>query len=121
MKSSLLNRRFVLLTLLVLAVAPYVLNLGASSLWDANEAFYAETPREMIEAGDFINPSFNYQPRFNKPPLCYWVVAAFYKLLGVSEGSERLALAFGAIILMATAFWLARAAYSTEAGLLAAI
>ena len=82
--------RIALLSVLALAVAPYFVGLGASSLWDSNEAFYAETPREMIESGDLINPSFNYQPRFNKPPLSYWVVAASYKLFGVSEAVERL-------------------------------
>jgi 4-amino-4-deoxy-L-arabinose transferase-like glycosyltransferase len=121
MESLLANQRFVLILILALSVTPYFIKLGESSLWDANEAFYAETPREMIEAGDFINPSFNFKPRFNKPPLCYWVVAGFYKVFGVSESAERLALAFGAIVMMITAFYLGRAAYSTEAGLLAAI
>jgi len=117
-----MNYRFYILCLIfALSLAPYFIKLGASSLWDANEAFYAETPREMLEAGDFINPSFNYQPRFNKPPLCYWIVAGFYKLFGVSEMSERLPLAFGAMLMVMTAFFLGRAAYSTEAGLLAAI
>ncbi len=27
-----------------------------SAIWDANEAFYVETPREMIERGDFVSP-----------------------------------------------------------------
>jgi 4-amino-4-deoxy-L-arabinose transferase-like glycosyltransferase len=121
MKTFLPNKRYVLITILALAIAPYFINLGASSLWDSNEAFYAETPREMLESGDYINPSFNYKPRFNKPPLCYWIVTASYKMFGVSEGTERLPLAFGALVLIAAAFFLGRAAYSTEAGLIAAI
>lgn len=121
MKTSLASQRYTLIILLALAIAPYFIQLGASSLWDSNEAFYAETPREMLESGDYLNPSFNYKPRFNKPPLCYWVVAASYKLFGVSESAERMALAFGALLMIATAFLLGRAAYSTEAGLLAAI
>lgn len=121
MKTFLASKQCTLMVILALAVAPYFIKLGASSLWDANEAFYAETPREMLESGDYLNPSFNYQPRFNKPPLCYWVVAASYRLFGVSEGAERLPLACGALVLMITAFFLGRAAYSTEAGLIAAI
>jgi 4-amino-4-deoxy-L-arabinose transferase-like glycosyltransferase len=121
MKTSLASKRFILIVILALAIAPYFMKLGASSLWDANEAFYAETPREMLESGDYINPSFNYKPRFNKPPLSYWVVAASYKLFGVSEAAERLPLAFGALMLILTAFFLGRAACSTEAGLIAAI
>jgi len=44
--------RTALLALLLAAVLPYLIGLGDSAIWDANEAFYAETPREMIEAGD---------------------------------------------------------------------
>jgi len=121
MQSLFSGRRFVLIVILTLAVAPYFLRLGASSLWDSNEAFYAETPREMIESGDYINPSFNYQPRFNKPPLSYWVVAGLYKLFGVSESAERLAIALAALVMIATAYGLGRCAFSPEAGLLAAI
>ena len=38
----------------------------------------------MIEANDFLNPTFNYLPRFNKPVLSYWIVAGFYQVFGVS-------------------------------------
>lgn len=121
MQASPAHKRHTLLLLLTLSVAPFFINLGSSSLWDSNEAFYAETPREMLEAQDLVNPTFNYQPRFNKPPLCYWVVAASYKLFGVSEWAERLPLALGAMVMMLTAFILGRLAHSTAAGLLAAL
>ena len=121
MQSLFSGRRIVLIVILTLAAAPYFMRLGASSLWDSNEAFYAETPREMIESGDYINPSFNYQPRFNKPPLCYWVVAGLYNLFGVSESIERLSIALAALVLIATAYGLGRCALSQEAGLMAAI
>src|SRR5262245_58604201 len=99
-----LNHRTKLLILtLALSAAPYFVNLGASSLWDTNEAFYAETPREMIESGNFSDPTFNYRPRLNKPPLSYWMVAISYRLFGISERSERLPIALGAVILMAVA------------------
>lgn len=110
-----------LLVLLLVAALPYFIGLGDSSIWDANEAFYTETPREMIESGDYLNPSFNYLPRFNKPVLNYWVVAAFYKIFGVSVAVERIPMALSAIVMMATAFGLARALKSRTAGLWAAL
>jgi 4-amino-4-deoxy-L-arabinose transferase-like glycosyltransferase len=113
--------RPLLALILALAAAPYFIGLGSSSLWDSNEAFYAETPRRMIETGDFVNPSFNGQPRFNKPPLSYWVVASFYKVFGVSETIERLPIALGAMVLMITAFLIGRITYTVDAGLFAAI
>ena len=121
MKISLTRAEWVLVAILALAVAPYFLRLGASSLWDANEAFYAETPREMIASGDLVNPTFNFRPRLNKPPLSYWIVVPFYKLLGESEAVERLVIALGAMIMIATAYGLGRAMHSNEAGLLAAL
>ncbi len=114
------NHATLLLTL-CLAIAPYFLALGASSLWDSNEAFYAETPRQMIETGDYISPRFNGQPRFNKPPLSYWVVACSYHLFGVSETAERLPIALAAVVMIVAAFIIGRALYSTSAGLYAAI
>jgi 4-amino-4-deoxy-L-arabinose transferase-like glycosyltransferase len=95
--------------LLVLAVVPYFVGLGASSIWDANEAYYVETPREMLESGDYINPSFNYEPRFNKPVLSYWMVAGLYKVFGVSVGVQRLAIAASAMVMIGGAFVIARA------------
>ena len=70
------RRHPILLVLLALAICPYFIDLGGSAIWDANEAFYVETPREMIERGDYVSPTFNYEPRLNKPVLSYWIVAA---------------------------------------------
>jgi 4-amino-4-deoxy-L-arabinose transferase-like glycosyltransferase len=113
-----LTRRLLLSVLLVAALCPYFINLGASSIWDANEAFYVETPREMIERGDYVFPTFNYEPRLNKPVLSYWIVAAFYNLFGVSVAVQRVAIALGALAIMAAAFGLAFAASPwTHAGL----
>jgi 4-amino-4-deoxy-L-arabinose transferase-like glycosyltransferase len=105
----LIRRPFILPFLLALAICPYFVDLGGSSIWDANEAFYVETPREMMERGDYVSPTFNYEPRLNKPILSYWIVAAFYHLFGVSVGVQRVPIAFGAIAMIATAFFLALA------------
>ena len=104
--------RYALPALLLSAVAVYFVALGSVAIWDANEAFYAETPREMLEAHDFLNPSFNYLPRFNKPVLSYWIVAAFYRVFGVSVAVQRFAIALGALVVIACAYWLAHIAIS---------
>ena len=121
MSVSPIRTRVILLVILVAAIIPYFVGLGTSSLWDANESFYAETARNMVESGDYINPSFNARPRFNKPVLPYWIVAASYNIFGTSELSERLPIALGGLILVATAFGLGRLLGSANAGLLAAI
>jgi len=113
--------RLLLVALLIAAIVPYFINLGVSSIWDANEAFYAQTPREMMEAGDYVTPSFNFQLRMNKPVLSYWNVAASYRLFGISEWSERLPIAIGGVVMILTAFALGRLLGGTHAGLLAAL
>jgi 4-amino-4-deoxy-L-arabinose transferase-like glycosyltransferase len=114
------RRCLALFVLLLAAVAPYFIDLGGSSIWDANEAFYVETPREMLQRGDFVSPTFNYLPRLNKPVLSYWIVATFYKVFGVSVGVQRLPIALGAVAMILVALVLARSAGNLEAGLWAA-
>jgi 4-amino-4-deoxy-L-arabinose transferase-like glycosyltransferase len=102
--------KVLLALLLAAAVLPFFVKLGDASIWDANEAYYVETPREMIESGDFVNPSFNYEPRFNKPILSYWVVAGLYRVFGVSLAIERTAIAAAAMLMIAAVWFIARAA-----------
>jgi 4-amino-4-deoxy-L-arabinose transferase-like glycosyltransferase len=99
-----------LVALLVAAIAPFFVNLADSSIWDANEAYYVETPREMLESGDWINPTFNYEPRFNKPVLSYWIVGGLYRLFGVSVAVERAAIAAAAMVMLIAVWFIARAA-----------
>src|SRR5678815_5517144 len=102
------NHRWALAALLAVAVLPYFIGLGDSAIWDANEAFYVETPREMIERGDYVSPTFNYLPRVNKPVLSYWVVAGLYHLFGVSVGVQRIAIAAAALLMIGCVALLAR-------------
>ncbi len=115
------GHRLIQVILLVAAVVPYFVNLGSTSIIDANEAFYTQTPREMIESGNYISPTFNYEPRLNKPPLSYWAVAASYRAFGVSLAAARLPIAIGALVILLTAFLAGRLAFSTNAGFIAAI
>jgi len=97
------------------------LGLAANSIWDANEAFYVETPRQMLQSGDYINPSFNAEPRFNKPVLSYWIVALFYKAFGVSVGVERAPIALAMLGIVIAAWLLGRAIRSSRAGWVTAV
>ncbi|MDQ3418878.1 MAG: glycosyltransferase family 39 protein [Acidobacteriota bacterium] len=101
--------------LLAAALSLFFVDLGGSAIWDANEAFYVETPREMIERGDYVFPTFNYEPRVNKPVLSYWIVAGFYRVFGVSVAVQRIPIAIGGVLLVVIAFFLGRLAYPDQA------
>jgi 4-amino-4-deoxy-L-arabinose transferase-like glycosyltransferase len=81
-------RRSVLI-LLLLAFFTFFLGLGRQAITDTDEGFYAEAAREMVENGDWLTPYFNYEQRWQKPILYYWLTAATYTIAGVSEAAAR--------------------------------
>jgi len=100
---------------------PYCVNLGQSSLWDANESFYAETPREMLVTGNYLAPQFNFQPRTQKPPLTYWAVLFSYKIFGVSEFAVRVPGALAVIGVLLFTYGIGRLLFHPASALIAAL
>lgn len=84
-------------------------DLGALDLTDRDEGSNAEAAREMVETGDWISPTLNYQPRFAKPVLIYWLMSAAYVIFGESEFAARLPSAlFGTGLILLQYLFLAR-------------
>jgi 4-amino-4-deoxy-L-arabinose transferase-like glycosyltransferase len=67
----------------------YLAGNGRVSLWDRDEAWYAQTAREMVQGGDYVVPMFNGQPRYRKPILIYWLMASAYSVFGDNELGAR--------------------------------
>ena len=82
-------RRTTLLILLLSALT-FLAGLGRPAIGDSDEAFYAEAGREMVVSGDWLTPHYNYELRFQKPILFYWLVAGTYAVTGVAESAARL-------------------------------
>jgi 4-amino-4-deoxy-L-arabinose transferase-like glycosyltransferase len=99
---------------------PYCINLGKSSIWDANEAFYSETPREMLQTGDYLAPQFNFQTRAQKPPFTYWAVLLSFRLFGVGEFAVRLPGMLAAIGVVLLSYRIARSLFNSRTALWAA-
>ena len=90
---SWLEKRWVQGGMIFLLGIVFLWNLGGSSIWDSNEAFYVETPREMMKTGDMTIPYFNQEFRLNKPPLTYWLGVCAYRAGGVGIWQHRLLIA----------------------------
>ncbi|MDQ1769331.1 glycosyltransferase family 39 protein [Labilibaculum sp. A4] len=76
------------------------------SIYILDEAKNAECAREMLERGNLIVPTFNYELRTDKPPLHYFFMILSYKIFGVSPWSARLfSLIFGCLALFTTYFF----------------
>lgn len=71
--------------------------LGSYPLLDPDEPVYAQTPREMMAAGDLLSPRIYGDFWYDKPPMYYWLVAAAAKVFGMSEFAARLPSALFAV------------------------
>ena len=82
------------------------LEMGGLGLTDRDEGSNAEAAREMLETGDWISPTLNYEPRFAKPAFVYWLISGSYNLFGINEFSARFPSAFSGlcVVLLQYAF-----------------
>lgn len=86
----------------------FFLGLGRQAITDSDEAFYAEAAREMVEAGDWLTPHFNYDERWQKPVLYYWLTALMYLIAGPTEWAARFWSAFSGLGLALLSWRIAR-------------
>ena len=73
------------LVLATIAAAMFFTNLGATHLWDVDEAIFAQAAKEMHQRGDAVVPYFNGQVFPDKPALMYWAMINAYELFGPTE------------------------------------
>jgi 4-amino-4-deoxy-L-arabinose transferase-like glycosyltransferase len=107
------------LPLILLAALTFFAGLGRGAITDADEAFYAEASREMVASGDWITPYYNYETRFQKPILYYWLTAATYLATGPTELGARLWAALAGIGLVLVTAAAGRRWYDETTGFLA--
>ena len=95
------TRTLHLVFLLICGCLLLMLGLGDVGLTDRDEGSNAGAAREMLETGDWISPTLNYEPRYAKPALTYWIIAGTYALFGVNDFTARLPSAvFGLALLV---------------------
>ena len=107
------------LPLLLLAALTFFAGLGRGAITDSDEAFYAESAREMVASGDWLTPHYNYEPRFQKPVLYYWLTSATYLATGATEMGARLWAALAGVGLVLVTAACGRRWYDETTGLLA--
>ncbi len=110
-----------LLLLLLLFGTIFLAGLGKAPLIDPDEGRYAEIPREMMAAGDFITPTLNYVKYFEKPPMLYWANAASMSLLGKNEFAARLPSALAGLFTLIIVYLAGRKFYNRRTGLISSV
>lgn len=86
------SERLLLLGLTVAALLMFTLNLGALPLRDWDEGTVAGVARELsrMPLSQWLYPTLQGEPYFNKPPLVHSLIALTFRAFGVSEWTARL-------------------------------
>lgn len=107
--------------LFVLLWLPGVLSLPPL---DRDESRFAQSSRQMLASGNFIDIRFGQVPRYKKPVAIYWLQAAATEVAGLGDRSHiwtyRLPSLLGGLLSVILAFWCATAFASIEVAWLAA-
>ncbi|MEB3255818.1 MAG: glycosyltransferase family 39 protein [Synechococcaceae cyanobacterium] len=83
------GRLRVLLATLLLGLLLFVWQLGHDGLVDETPPLFAASARAMAETGDWLIPRVNGLPRYDKPPLVYWLMGLVYALPGQEHWNPR--------------------------------
>ena len=95
-----------LLLTLGLGLLIFFWQLGATGLVDETPPLFAAAARAMAETGDWLIPRVNGLPRYDKPPLVYWLMGLIYALPAQMEWNSlgtwaaRFPSALGAVLVM---------------------
>ena len=76
------DRRRLLLITLAAGALVFLVGLGQTGVIDETPALFAASARRMRDSGDWLVPWVNGLPRYDKPPLVYWLMATVYSLPG---------------------------------------
>lgn len=99
----------------------YLFNFHVNDIWTPNESFYAEAVREMFESGNFFEFYYNYEPRYNKPPLTYWLIAGSSSIFGLNEFAIRLPIVLMGIGSIWFTYLIGRLLYEPKGGIYAMV
>ena len=114
--------RWHLPALAALAGFVFLFRLGTLDIMPPDEPRYAQVAQEMLESGNYLSPTLNGEPYKEKPPLRFWLSAAFGQLGGeVNAWAARVPSALAAIAAILLTYTLARRMFGADAALLAAL
>lgn len=107
--------------IVVLAIIAAFSFQGSRGLYETTEGRYAESAREMVETGNYLIPTLDYQPHWTKPPLSYWGIAVGIILFGQSEWGVRFSNSLSFFITIIAVIILGSLLWERQVGLIAGL
>jgi 4-amino-4-deoxy-L-arabinose transferase-like glycosyltransferase len=99
------------------AMALFIPFNGGVHLFDWDEINFAESAREMLVSGDYLNVQVNFESFWEKPPFFIWMQAVSMKVFGVNEFAARFPNAVCGICTLLTLYTLGRKLFNEKFGL----
>jgi 4-amino-4-deoxy-L-arabinose transferase-like glycosyltransferase len=107
--------------ILLIGSLAYLTNLGATHLWDVDEAIFSRCSVEMLERGDWVTPYYNGEVFGHKPPVMYWFQMAAFRAMGETEFAARFFSAVFGIGTLLLTYELGAILFNARAGLWSAL
>ena len=106
------------LLIVIIGALFFIPYLGNVHLFDWDEINFAESAREMMVTGDYLNVRIDYEPFHEKPPLFIWFQAASMHIFGINEFAARLPNALCGIITFLAIFSIGKKFFDEKFGLI---
>ena len=108
--------RFPIIIVLVSSLL-FMHSLGTVHLFDWDEINFAESAREMIVSGNYMQVQINFEPFWEKPPVFFWMQVVSMKLFGISEFAARIPNAICGVLTLLSLFQIGRKLHGERFGL----
>ncbi len=109
------------LLLVALGGVLFFVGLGRLPLLEPDEGRNAEVAREMLVSGNWLTPHYDTFTYLDKPAVFFWMVAAAFRMGGVSEWTARAPSALMALATLFLAWFLARRMFGNSTALRAGV
>ena len=86
-----------------------------------DEVLYAAIARGIDVRGEWLDLYVGDEPYWRKPPLVFWLVAAAYRVLGMSAVSARIVPALFGVLACVTLYAVTRQLFAERVAVIAAI
>ncbi len=112
------NVLFIQLSIVLLGLLLFLPGLGSVHLFDWDEINFAESAREMIVTGNYLDVQINFETFWEKPPLFIWMQVLSMKIFGINEFAARFPNAIAGIVALLVLFNVGRRLKDTTFGVL---